>query len=109
MTLDVLAWELDLDRDSGPLRRVRDAYLEGWRTGGESRAALLDELDLVLRTAPLVRATSWARALGGPSDQPDFADAVAEWLLRLARALGVTPRRLPAAPRAHAAGGAPLR
>jgi hypothetical protein len=91
VTLDVLAAELALDRDSAPLRRVRDAYLEGWRTRGESRAALLDELDLVLRTAPLVRATSWARALGGPSDVPDYADAVAAWLLRLARALGVAP------------------
>ena len=29
VTLDVLAAELDLDRDSAPLRRVRDAYLEG--------------------------------------------------------------------------------
>ena len=91
VTLDVLAAELGLDRDSGPLRRVRDAYLEGWRTGGASRAGLLDELDLVLRTAPLVRATSWARALGEPSDEPAYADAVAEWLLRLARALGVAP------------------
>lgn len=83
--LDSLGDDLGLHRDAAPLRRVRDAYLEGWRSRGESRTALLAELDEVLRVAPLVRAASWARALGSPD--ADDAGAVSSWLVRLARGL----------------------
>ena len=68
---------------------MTDAYLEVWRTGGESAVELERQLDLALRTAALGRAAGWQRALGDPAVavEHDFGDAVAYWLLRLADAL----------------------
>ena len=90
VTLDVLAYQLECGRDDPRLRPVRDAYLEVWRTRGESTAELNRELDLAVRTGGLARAAAWRRALGGPEagQELDFADAVAHWMVRLAQALG---------------------
>jgi hypothetical protein len=93
ITLDVLASQLDCNRDDPWLAPVRDAYLEVWRTGGESTAELHRELDLAVRTGGLARAAAWRRALGSPEAgrQLDFADAVAHWMVRLAQALVTGP------------------
>ncbi len=89
VTLRVLAAQLDVDRDDPQLRPVIDAYLEVWRTGGESAAELQRQLDLALRTGTLGRAAGWQRALGDPevAVEHDFGDAVPYWLLQLADAL----------------------
>ncbi len=89
ITLDVLAAQLDCTADDPRLRRVADAYLECWRIGGESTAALREQLDLARRTGALARAGSWRRALDRPGLAPeaDSDDAVAYWLLRLVHAL----------------------
>ena len=89
ITLDVLAAQLECPRDDPQLSPVRDAYLEVWRTEGESTAELHRELDLAVRTGGLARAAAWRRALGSPeaAQQLDFADAVAHWMVRLAQAL----------------------
>ena len=86
VTLDVLAAELEVQRDGPELRRVIAAYLDVWQDGGVSRAELDRQLELALRVAGLVRAAGWARALGSPEAglELDFADAVAHWLGRLA-------------------------
>ena len=89
--LRALAAELHLPAGDPMLRRVRAAYLEPWRTRGESDAELDREVALVLRTGPLVRALSWRRALGTPAAgvELEMSDGVASWLLRLADALAV--------------------
>jgi hypothetical protein len=89
ITLDVLASQLQCTRHDPRLAPVRDAYLEVWRTGGESAAELHRELDLAVRTGGLARAAAWRRALGSPEagQQLDFADAVSSWMVRLAQAL----------------------
>ena len=89
VTRAVLAAQLEVDVDDPQLRRVTDAYLEAWRTGGESAVELDRQLELALRTAPLGRAAGWQRALGDPAVavEHDFGDAVAYWLLRLADAV----------------------
>ena len=66
VTLDVLAYQLDCARTDPRIVRVQEAYLEVWRTGGDSRADLAEELDLAVRTAGLGRAAGWRRALGTP-------------------------------------------
>jgi hypothetical protein len=93
VTLDVLAYQLDCDRTDPRIVRVQDAYLEVWRTVGDSRADLSAELDLAVRTAGLGRAAGWRRALGTPSAGLALgdADAVAHWLGRLANALTDAP------------------
>lgn len=92
VTLNSLAagWAVPLDNPR--LLRVRDAYLEPWRTRGESVAELVTELDLVLRTAGLTRAAGWTRALGTPDTgfALDMADGPSTWMLRLADALEAT-------------------
>jgi hypothetical protein len=89
ITLDVLAHQLGCSRDDRRLSPVRDAYLQAWRTGGESAFELHRELDLAVRTGALARAAAWRRALGSPEagQELDFADAVAHWMARLAQAL----------------------
>ena len=97
ITLDVLAAQLECPRDDPQLSLVRDAYLEVWRTGGESTAEQHRELDLAVRTGGLARAAAWRRALGSPEagQQLDFADAVAHWMVRLAQALVTGPGTRP--------------
>jgi hypothetical protein len=89
VTLDVLASQLDCARTDPLIVRVQEAYLEVWRTRGDSRADLSAELDLAVRTAGLGRAAGWRRALGTPTAGLELgdADAVAHWLGRLADAL----------------------
>jgi hypothetical protein len=88
VTLDVLADRLRLPTDAPALARVRHAYLEPWLAGGESWSSLHEQADLAIRTAGLLRAAAWARALGSPdvAEELDFAaaGAVSWWLLRLA-------------------------
>jgi hypothetical protein len=86
VTLDVLATVLDLPPDSAPLLQVRDAYLEPWLVAGESRADLVRQCDLAIRTGGLIRAVGWARALGDPSAGAalGFSDGPSGWLQRLA-------------------------
>ena len=86
VTLDVLATVLDLPPDSAPLLQVRDAYLEPWLVAGESRADLVRQCDLAIRTGGLIRAVGWARALGDPSSGAalGFSDGPSGWLQRLA-------------------------
>ena len=93
VTLDVLAYQLDCPRTDPRIVRVQEAYLEVWRTGGDSRANLAEELDLAVRTAGLGRAAGWRRALGTPTAGLELgdADAVAHWLGRLAAALADAP------------------
>jgi len=89
VTLDVLAYQLDCARTDPRVVGVQEAYLEVWRTRGDSRADLSAELDLAVRTAGLGRAAAWRRALGTPTAGLEVgdADAVARWLGRLADAL----------------------
>jgi hypothetical protein len=89
VTLGVLTGQLDLPPEDRLLRRVRDAYLEPWRTNGESRAELDRQVDLAVATGPLIRAAGWRRALGTPEAglAADFADAVAYWMVRQREAL----------------------
>jgi hypothetical protein len=91
VTLRALASSLGLAPGGAAIARVRAAYLEVWRTRGESGAELDRQLDLALRTAPLVRAASWRRALGTPQAGVELgmADGVADWLGRLADGLAV--------------------
>jgi len=93
VTLDVLAYQLDCARTDPRVVRVQEAYLEVWRTSGDSRANLAEELDLAVRTAGLGRAAGWRRALGTPTAGLELgdADAVAHWLGRLAAALADAP------------------
>lgn len=86
VTLDALAHQLGWESSDRRLRRVSDAYLEAWLTGGQSRAELRAQLDLSLRVAGLGRALGWARALGTPEAglQLGYADAVARWMQQLA-------------------------
>jgi hypothetical protein len=91
VTLDVVADRLNLPADAPALARIRRAYLEPWLVGGESWSSLDNQADLAIRTAGLLRAAAWARALGSPEAAGDLdfaaADAVAWWLLRLAEDL----------------------
>jgi hypothetical protein len=84
-----LAADWGLGPDAPDLRRVRAAYLEPWRTGGESRAELERQVELAVRTGALARAAGWRRALGHPAAglELGYADAVASWLLEAARLL----------------------
>jgi hypothetical protein len=93
VTLDVLAAQLDLPPAAAELRQVTDAYLEAWRTRGESRTELNRQVDLAVRTGALGRAAGWARALGTPAAgvELDYADAVAHWASRLADAVEGVP------------------
>jgi Phosphotransferase enzyme family len=93
VTLRALASQLGYTPDDPRLDPVRDAYLEVWRTGGESMRELHRELDLAVRTGCLARAAAWRRALGSPEAgrELDFADAVAHWMVRLAQALVTSP------------------
>lgn len=85
VTVRALAATLSRDRDDPSLTRVTDAYLEPWRTGGESRAALLEQCDLAVAVGALTRAAGWQRALGTPATAVamEDGDAVAYWMLRL--------------------------
>ena len=87
ITLRVLASQLQCDEDDPRLDPVRNGYLEVWRTSGESTNELHRELDLAVRTGALARAAAWRRALGSleAGRQLDLADAVAFWMVRLAR------------------------
>ena len=89
VTLRALGADWGLPADAAPLARVRAAYLEVWRTRGESTAELERQLDLALRTGCLARAASWRRALGTPGagSELGLAGGVAHWLLLAARAL----------------------
>jgi hypothetical protein len=86
VTLDVLARFLELPAEAPELVRVREAYLEPWLTAGESRAGLLRQCDLAIRTGGLIRALAWARALGSPEAGAElgFSDGPSGWLQRLA-------------------------
>lgn len=86
VTLDVLGSVLKLPADAPEIAKVRDAYLEPWLTAGESRAGLLRQCDLAIRTGGLIRALAWARALGSPEAGAElgFADGPSGWLRRLA-------------------------
>lgn len=92
ITLRSLAEHWSLADEDPVLRRVRDAYLEPWRDRGESRAELVEQLDLAVRTGGLIRAACWIRALGTPetAEALGFADAPSSWMLLLADAMGVT-------------------
>lgn len=98
VTLRSLADGWAVPPDDRRLRRVRDAYLEPWRTRGESVAELVSELDLVVRTAGLTRAAGWIRALGTPDAGMalDMADGPSTWMLRVADALGAARTAGPA-------------
>ncbi len=65
---------------SPALRRLRDAYLEPW-SGFGSRRELREQCDLALRVAPLARALSWQRILGGvhPDERGEWQASVADW------------------------------
>ena len=93
VTLDSLAAEWGCAPDAPALQRVRAAYLEAWRTGGESAAELDRQLDLALRTGGLARAAGWRRAVGTPAAglELGFADGVAHWLVQTARRLAEGP------------------
>jgi hypothetical protein len=89
VTLGVLTSQLGVPADDPLIRRVRDAYLEPWRTAGESRIELDRQVGLAVATGPLIRAAGWRRALGTPEAaiEADFADAVAYWMIRQTAAL----------------------
>ena len=63
------------------LLRLRDAYLGPWREHG-SLPALREQCDLALALAPLQRALTWRRILGGvhPAERAEWADAVPGWV-----------------------------
>ncbi|GAA3605950.1 phosphotransferase [Microlunatus ginsengisoli] len=90
VTIDVLAYALELPADAPELVRVRDAYLEPWLAAGESRGDLLSQCELAVRTGGLIRALGWARALGTPEAGAElgFSDGPSGWLQRLADDLG---------------------
>lgn len=79
--------------DDPSLARVQDAYLDAWRTAGESASALAEQADLAVRTGALSRAAGWIRALGDPAagQRLGFADAPSGWLSILADALEPDP------------------
>lgn len=89
ITLSSLAQEWQRPLEDPVLMRVRGAYLEPWRTAGESAAGLREQLDLAVRTGGLARAACWIRALGEPAVglELDHADAPYGWLSRLADSL----------------------
>ncbi|WP_375423720.1 phosphotransferase [uncultured Friedmanniella sp.] len=91
VTLRALASAWGLAPEDPQLAQVRAAYLEVWRTGGESPAELDREVALALRTGPLVRAASWRRALGTPQAGLAWGmgAGTAHWLRRLADGLAV--------------------
>jgi hypothetical protein len=94
VTLRALAADWEVGPDDPGLRRVRAAYLEPWRTGGESGGELDRQVELALRTGALVRAVGWRRALGHPAAglELGYADATASWLLEAARLLADAER-----------------
>jgi hypothetical protein len=64
------------------IERLRESYLEVF-TDLPDRAELRRALDLALQTAPLLRATSWERALiDAPADH-EWGDPVGGWLEEL--------------------------
>jgi hypothetical protein len=89
VTLRALAADWEVGPDDPGLRRVRAAYLEPWRAGGESTAELDRQVDLAVRTDAVVRAAGWRRALGHPAAGVElgYAGATASWLLEAARLL----------------------
>lgn len=91
VTLRAVARSLGLELGGAGLARVQAAYLEVWRTRGESAAELDRQLALALTTGPLVRAASWRRALGTARAGVGLgmSDGTASWLERLADALAV--------------------
>lgn len=92
VTRGALAEQWQVPADDKSIVWVQDAYLEPWRTAGESAAELADQVDLAVRTGALSRACAWMRALGHPDAgrELDFNDAASGWLLRLADALEPT-------------------
>jgi hypothetical protein len=62
------------------LGRLRDAYLGPWGAYGSPRE-LREQCDLALRVAPLARALTWRRILGGvhPDERAEWADSVPGW------------------------------
>jgi hypothetical protein len=68
--------------DDHEIERLRESYLEVFTDLAE-RAKLRRALDLALQTAPLLRATSWERALiEAPADH-EWGDPVGGWLEEL--------------------------
>jgi hypothetical protein len=68
--------------DDGEIEQLRDSYLEPF-TDRADRSDLRRGLDLALRTAPLLRATSWQRALIEAPAEHEWGDPVAGWLEEL--------------------------
>jgi Ser/Thr protein kinase RdoA (MazF antagonist) len=83
VTLNVLADRLSEQRSSAALRRLQDAYLEGW-TDRHSLADLRAAAGLAAYVARVGRCLSWQRALLGATDVADeFATAPGAWLTDL--------------------------
>jgi hypothetical protein len=83
VTLNVLSDQLGEPRSSRTLRRLEDAYLEGW-TDRHSRADLRAAAALAVHVGRVGRCLSWQRALLGATDvAADFATAAAAWLTDL--------------------------
>jgi hypothetical protein len=88
VTMRSLAADWAVGVDDPGLLRVRAAYLEPWRTGGESGVELDRQVELALRTGPgpRVRLAPGARSPRGGLEL-GYADATASWLLEAARLL----------------------
>ena len=71
-----------LETGSAELRALRDAYLEPW-TDRWSRTELELLALLATRVGKVVRVRSWQRALSGPVDPGEHAEAVPGWLEEL--------------------------
>jgi Phosphotransferase enzyme family len=68
--------------DDHDVERLRECYLDVF-TDRAGRAELRCALDLALATAPLLRATSWQRALIEAPASHDWGDPVGGWLEEL--------------------------
>lgn len=88
-TFNALAARLGVSPGDRLLDRVRDAYLEPWTGGGQSRAGLRRQVALARQGGCLLRALGWVRALGTPEagSELGFSSAPAGSLVDLVDAL----------------------
>ena len=101
--LRVAARALEVPPGNPVLPRLRDAYLEPWSGYGDP-AELREQADVALRIAPLPRAMTWRRILGGvhPDERGEWLDAVPGWTAEYLEPGSLTGRAAgPAAPAGH--------